>query len=150
MPGTPSIDEEFVVAPAKAGEREAIVALWERAGLTVPYNNPRTDFDFAAGKPNSDVLAGTIDGRIAASVMVGHDGHRGWLYYVAVDPDFRGLGLGARIVAAGETWLRKRGIAKINLLIRDTNTVAEGFYKRLGYEAVPRIVMQKWLISPQD
>jgi GNAT superfamily N-acetyltransferase len=77
--------------------------------------------------------------------MVGHDGHRGWLYYVAVAPDLRGLGCGRAIVAAAEDWLRVRGIPKAQLMIRDTNTGVRDFYAGLGWNEAPRIVMERWL-----
>jgi len=133
------------VRPASAGDRGAVIALWQRCGLTVAYNDPGKDFDFALGMPASDVLVGEVEGAIAAAVMVGHDGHRGWLYYVGVDPERRDQGLGAVIVRAGEVWLTARGVPKVMLMVRETNTVAEGFYHAIGYETAPRIVLQKWL-----
>jgi ribosomal protein S18 acetylase RimI-like enzyme len=93
------------------------------------------------------VIVGLVDDQVVASVMVGHDGHRGWLYYVAVDPNHRGSGFGAAIVEAGENWLRSRQVPKVMLLIRETNTKVEAFYKNIGYETIPRIIMQKWLIE---
>jgi len=67
--------------------------------------------------------------------MVGHDGHRGWVYYLAVDPAFRGAGRGRRLMAAAEAWLIQRGAAKANLMVRAGNTAATGFYQHLGYAA---------------
>jgi ribosomal protein S18 acetylase RimI-like enzyme len=134
------------VEPASAADRAAVVRLWERAGLVASYNDPGEDFDFAAGKQSSDVLVARTNGEIVASVLVGHDGHRGWLYYVAVDPDHQKRGLGATIVAAGEAWLKNRGIRKAMLLVRETNTRVIKFYEGLAYETVPRTLMQKWLI----
>jgi ribosomal protein S18 acetylase RimI-like enzyme len=78
-------------------------------------------------------------------VMVGHDGHRGWLYYVASDPQSRGAGFGRQIVEAGENWLRQRGVAKVQLLVRETNTQVVAFYEHLGFEVAPRTVLAKWL-----
>jgi ribosomal protein S18 acetylase RimI-like enzyme len=115
----------------------------------VPHNDPGEDFDFAVGRENSDVLLGVGEDRIVASVMVGHDGHRGWLYYVAVDPDYQKRGYGAAIVTAGERWLADRQVRKVMLLVRDTNTAVASFYESLKYEAVPRLVMQKWLAPAQ-
>jgi ribosomal protein S18 acetylase RimI-like enzyme len=77
--------------------------------------------------------------------MVGHDGHRGWLYYVAVAPARQRRGLGWRMVEAAEDWLRQRGAPKAQLMIRETNTQVEAFYAKLGYATIPRIVMQKVL-----
>lgn len=86
-----------------------------------------------------------LDERIMCSVLVGHDGHRGWLYYVAVTPAQQGHGFGATIVAAAEEWLRARGVRKVQLLIRPTNVKVRAFYKHLGYETSPVTVMQRWL-----
>ena len=84
-------------------------------------------------------------GDIAGSVMVGHDGHRGWLYYVAARPTSRNKGVGRRMVQAGEDWLRERGVVKVQLLVRETNTKVVGFYEHLGFEVAPRVVMSRWL-----
>lgn len=136
------------VTPASSADREEIIRLWASAGLTTSYNDPGEDFDFAAGKPSSEVLVGRVDGKIAASVMVGYDGHRGWLYYVAVGPDFQKRGFGAAIVAEGERWLADQKVRKVLLLVRETNTSVVRFYEGLQYEAIPRVVMQKWLLPP--
>ena len=130
------------IRSAQAEDEAAIVALWQACGLTVPYNDPAADFRFALGKPNSDVLV--LDD-LSGSVMVGHDGHRGWLYYVAVAADRRRQGLGHALVAAAENWLKQRGVPKVHLMVRETNQAVVSFYQRLGYDSMPRINMQKWL-----
>lgn len=135
----------LTVRPAEASEQAAVTRLWEKAGLTTSYNDPASDFNFAISRPASDILVGIVSGEIVATVMVGHDGHRGWLYYVAVEPNTQKSGFGAAIVAAGEDWLRARGVPKVMLLIRETNTKVARFYEHNGYEAIPRTIMQKWL-----
>lgn len=140
-----SARHNFNITPATAQDRDAVAALWRRCGLVVPYNDPGADFDFARGKASSDVLVGRLEGRVVASVMVGHDGHRGWLYYVAVDPDRRKQGFGAAIVAAGEAWLRARNVRKAMLLVREDNQAVQAFYEAIGYEVSPRVIMAKWL-----
>lgn len=136
---------DLTLEPALAAEEEAVAALWRECGLTVPYNDPAADFRFALGRKASDVLVARQDGRVVATVMVGHDGHRGWLYYVAVAPALQGQGIGAQIVAAGEEWLKARGVVKVQLLVRETNTRVVAFYEKLGFEIAPRVVMSKWL-----
>jgi ribosomal protein S18 acetylase RimI-like enzyme len=133
---------------ASHADREAIVRLWERTGLVATYNDPGEDFDFAVAKSSSDVLVAREHGAIIASVLVGHDGHRGWLWYVSVDPDHQKRGLGAAVVEAAESWLARRGVRKVMLLVRETNTAVVKFYDGLAYETVPRTVMQKWLVPP--
>jgi len=127
------------------GDIDDVIALWQRCGLTRPWNDPRRDIDFARGKENSDVLVGEIDGRIVAAVMVGHDGHRGALYYVSVDPPLQRRGLGRAIVQAAEKWLRARGVWKMNILIRDENRPASSFYEKLGYLRNEAFSLGRWL-----
>lgn len=131
------------VEVASAMQRDAIADLWKQTNLTTSYNDPYADFEFARKSPNSEVLVGSIDGKVVASVMAGHDGHRGWLYYVAVDPDSQGKGLGAAIVTAGEEWLRAQGIWKVQLMVRATNIAVKEFYEHLGYEQSNVVVLQK-------
>ncbi len=122
------------------------MALWRACDLVAPYNDPAADFRFALEGACSDVLVGlSEDGRIEASVMVGHDGHRGWLYYVATHPRARGRGFGRAIVRAGEDWLGGRGVRKVQLLVRESNAAVVAFYEHLGFDLTPRVVMGRWL-----
>lgn len=125
----------------------AVVALWKSCGLTRPWNNPEKDIAFARGKPQSDILVGAIDGKVVASIMVGHDGHRGSFYYVAVDPERQRHGIGRALIRAGEKWLKQRGVWKVNLLIRQENADVQGFYKQLGYEVNEVLSMGQRLIQ---
>ena len=136
------------IRSATDDDEPAVIDLWTRCGLVVSHNDPGTDFRFARTGPSSDVLVALVGDRVAGSVMVGHDGHRGWLYYVAVDPACRLQGLGRSLVAAAEQWLVARGIVKAQLMIRETNGAVASFYERLGYDPMPRINLQKWLKKP--
>jgi ribosomal protein S18 acetylase RimI-like enzyme len=110
------------------------------------YNDPTHDFRFAHGKINSDVLVGiATNGSLVGSVMVGHDGHRGWVYYLAADPNYRKQGIGRCMTEAAEQWLKERGVVKVMLLVRETNTQVIDFYEHLGFETIPRVITQKWL-----
>lgn len=120
-----------------------VVALWQACGLTRPWNDPYKDIAFARGSDGSTVLVLEQDGRIAATVMAGHDGHRGMLYYVAVDPALRRRGLGKAAVRAAEAWLGERGVWKVNLLVRAENAAVKGFYEALGYEVNPVLCMAR-------
>lgn len=136
---------DLVVRPIAPGEEAEVIALWRACGLTRPWNDPEADLAFARGKPASDVLVGLLAGRIVASAMVGHDGHRGTMYYVSVDPAHHGTGLGRAIVAAAEAWLLARGVWKANLLVRRGNERVLGFYGELGYAANTSQPLEKWL-----
>jgi ribosomal protein S18 acetylase RimI-like enzyme len=116
------------------GDIPAVIALWQACGLTRPWNNPAKDIAFARGKPNSEVLVGVIGDQVLSSIMVGHDGHRGSFYYVAVDPFLQRRGIGAATIRAGERWLKERGVWKVNLLVRRENLDVRAFYEELGYE----------------
>ncbi len=123
----------------------SVIALWQRCGLTRPWNNPAADIALARKGRNAAVLVGR-DGRgIVASVLVGHDGHRGWVYYVAVDPDCRHKGYGRIVMDAAEGWLRGLGIEKLQLMVRPDNCQVQAFYQSLGYIEQERIVYAKWL-----
>ena len=124
---------------------ETVVALWQRCGLTRPWNDPHADIALARRRDNSTVLIGRDNGAIVATAMVGHDGHRGWVYYVAVDPGCRKSGFGRVIMAATEDWLRTAGIAKLQLLVRRENAQANAFYQSLGFEESTSVMFQKWL-----
>jgi ribosomal protein S18 acetylase RimI-like enzyme len=122
-----------------------VVALWQRCDLTRPWNNPAADIARARKGPNSAVLVGRVGSAIVATVVVGHDGHRGWVYYVAVDPDCQGIGHGRSIMNAAEAWLQPRGIEKLQLMVRPDNAQAKAFYEKLGYGEQPRVILAKWL-----
>ena len=125
------------------GDVEDVVAVWTAAGVTRPWNDPAKDLAFARLNPHSTVLVAIDRGRVAATVMVGEDGHRGWVYYVAVDPARRGRGLGRAIMTAAEDWLRARGVWKLQLLVREENAGVQRFYERLGYRDLKTVCMQK-------
>ena len=138
----------LTIRSAREDEEPRIAELWRACDLVASYNDPGVDFRFAKAGACSDVLVGeNAEGRICGSVMVGHDGHRGWLYYVAADPEARGVGYGRQMVEAGEAWLRARGVVKVQLLVRETNTKVVSFYQHLGFEVAPRTVMAKWLVE---
>jgi len=130
------------LSPAEA---EAAVALWEEAGLVRPWNDPRADLRRALAGPASTVLAGRLDGRLVATAMVGWDGHRGWLYYVAVGADARRRGYGGEMVRAAERWLSPYDAPKLNLMVRTENQAAERFYESLGYRRAEAATLQRAL-----
>jgi ribosomal protein S18 acetylase RimI-like enzyme len=122
-----------------------VIALWQRCGSTRPWNDPASDIALARKETNSTVLLGRSNGALVASVLVGHDGHRGWVYYVATDPGHRGKGHGRAIMNAAEDWLRQAGIEKLQLMVRPDNTKVQAFYQSIGYGEQQRIIYAKWL-----
>jgi ribosomal protein S18 acetylase RimI-like enzyme len=122
-----------------------VIALWQRCGSTRPWNDPASDIALARKETNSTVLLGRNNGALVASVLVGHDGHRGWVYYVTVDPDRRYEGYGRVIMNAAEEWLRARGILKLQLMVRKDNAQVHAFYQSLGYYNQQTVTFAKWL-----
>jgi ribosomal protein S18 acetylase RimI-like enzyme len=122
-----------------------VITLWQACGLTRPWNDPATDIALATKGSNATVLVGRDNDTIVATVLVGHDGHRGWVYYVAVNPECRNRGYGRAIMAAAEEWLRGHGIEKLQLMVRPDNGQVQTFYQSLGYAEQERIIYAKWL-----
>jgi ribosomal protein S18 acetylase RimI-like enzyme len=122
-----------------------VINLWKRAGLVREWNDPAGDIALARKDSNSTILLGRHDGALVASLLVGHDGHRGWVYYVSVDPDHRFKDYGRQIMTAAEDWLRARGVMKLQLMVRDDNARVHAFYQALGYYDQKRVTFAKWL-----
>ncbi len=117
-----------------AADREAVIALWQAAGLTRPWNDPAADFDLAMANPTSEILLARDGPALVGSVMAGFDGHRGWVYYLATDPDRLGQGIGKALMRAAEQWLQRLGCPRVRLMVRGDNLAAHGFYAAIGYE----------------
>ena len=126
-------------------DRTEVVELWERCDLVRPWNDPHRDIDRKIEHAHDLLLVAAIGARVVGTVMVGEDGHRGWINYLAVDPDQRRQQLGARLMSEAERRLRALGCVKINLQIRRTNSDVQSFYERLGYTDDDVISMGKRL-----
>ena len=94
------------IEPVRDADIEAVVALWDRCGLLRPWNDPRRDIALARAAADAEVLVGRLGDAIVAAAMVGFDGHRGWIYYLAVEPGAQRSGHGRAMMAACEAWLR--------------------------------------------
>ena len=133
------------IEPACPWDRDTTIALWEAAGLTRPWNDPGTDFDNALANPTSDVLLAREGGDLLGSVMVGFDGHRGWVYYLAAAPTHRKRGIGRALMNAAEDWLRQLGCSRIRLMVRDDNPAAREFYEAVGFDVQGVITLGRTL-----
>ncbi len=154
---------KLIVREIEDGDEDDLIALWQACDLTRPWNDPAADLAFARGKPSSQILVGLApnqpdtvppDGTevaapLIASAMVGHDGHRGNMYYVAVHPDHRGNSHGRTIMDAGERWLARKGVWAIRLMIRTANKPVLDFYSKLGYQLSDVVIMGK-RIEPDE
>jgi ribosomal protein S18 acetylase RimI-like enzyme len=134
-----------MITPLGTADIPDLVALWEACGLTRPWNDPDRDARLAITGPSSAILGLRDPQELIGSVMVGFDGHRGWVYYLAVAPDRRREGLGRRLMEAAEAWLRERGAPKLQLMVRTGNAEALGFYQALGLEPQEVVTLGRFL-----
>jgi len=124
---------EFKIRLFQDSDRSDVIDLWHRCHLVVPQNDPQHDIDMKLKVQSDLFFVGTLSNKVVATVMAGYDGHRGWIYYLAVDPDYQRKQIGRRMMAKAESALQKRGCPKINLQVRTSNQAVISFYKRLGF-----------------
>jgi 4-oxalocrotonate tautomerase family enzyme len=136
---------EFKIRSYQAFDESAVIELWHRCNLVVPQNEPKKDIEIKRSVQADLFFVGTVSGRIVATVMAGYDGHRGWIYYLAVDPAYRRQQFGRRMMEKAESALKKRGCPKINLQVRTSNQAVIAFYERLGFSNDDVIGMGKRL-----
>lgn len=122
-------------------DRDALVSLWQRVFPDDPPHNAPAQVLAAKLKVDDLIFVAERDGRIVGACMAGYDGHRGWLYAVAVAPEQRRCGTGTALIAAALKQLKELGCIKVNLQIRSTNTAVAEFYKSLGFEVEDRLSM---------
>lgn len=138
---------KLTIRPYRDADIPAILDLWRAAGLIVPVEEPDRDIRSARASGLGDVFVADFAGPLLATIMVGHETHRGWLYYLAVDPACQRRGLGRAMVRYAEKWLHARGVPKVMLMIREDNLAVRGFYDRLGYRDEPRRMMSRVLTA---
>jgi ribosomal protein S18 acetylase RimI-like enzyme len=135
----------LIIRPCRPEDRAAVLALWRAAGLDRPPNQPEVDLANITGGDRGTLFVGELAGQVAATTVAAEDGHRGWIYYVAVRPSLQARGIGTRMVRHAEAYLAARGVPKMLLLIRHHNTAVQAFYQRLGYATEPCLTMGRWL-----
>ncbi|MEO0501132.1 MAG: GNAT family acetyltransferase [Pseudomonadota bacterium] len=131
---------------ANADDRARVIELWRITNLIRPWNDPVADFDRALQTATARIFLMMAERRPVATVMAGFDGHRGWIYYLAVDPGFGGRGYARKLLAHAEDWLRNEGCPKVELMVRDGNPAA-GFYEHLGWTREPVEVYSRRLVQ---
>lgn len=135
--------------PYEAADEEAVIALWTHCDLVRSWNDPRKDIRRKLAVRPDLFLVGIEDGRLVGTVMAGYEGHRGWINYLAVDPDYQRRGFGGALMAEAERRLRECGCPKINLQVRPTNRAVIEFYESLGFAVDQAISMGKRLESDE-
>ena len=135
----------MIIRPYHRSDKNSLVALWQNCGLVVAHNDPHRDIDRKLAINPDWLLIGELDGMVIASCMVGYDGHRGWLNYLACAPEYRKNGYARQIVVHAENILRKAGCPKINIQIRTDNQQVIDFYHQLGFRKDEVVSMGKRL-----
>lgn len=141
------MEKAFSVVPFDISDRDALVALWQSCHLTKPWNDPHKDIDRKIKDPVGGLFVVHDEQALIASVMLGYDGHRGSVYYLAVHPSYQGCGLGRLLMDYCEDFLLTLECPKINLFVRDTNVAVLEFYDNLGYVLDASRVLGKRLIA---
>lgn len=123
----------LTIRPYHSTDQNAVIKLWVDAGVTRPWNDPLADIERKRAVQQELFLVGEVSGQLVASAMAGYDGHRGWVYYVAVQPDCQRRGYARALMQQVESRLHQLGCPKLNLQVRSDNLAAIAFYQRLGY-----------------
>ena len=139
----------ILIRPLQEADRAAVIDLWYRCNLVVPWNDPDLDISRKLHVRPEWFLVGTSAGKVIATLMVGYEGHRGWLNYLAVEPGFRRRGIARLLVAHAEQLLREAGCPKICLQVRTGNTAALEFYRALDFFRDDVIGLGKRLVDDQ-
>lgn len=145
MVDVPTSVEGLRIRPAAPADTDAIVELWRGAGLLAPHNDPLSDIATKRAQQPESFLVAERRAELVGVCMGGHDGHRGWLNYLAVEGGQRRAGVGRALVDAVEARLRAAGCPKVNLQVRADNALVAGFYEQLGYAVEERLNMGKRL-----
>ncbi|MBC3234475.1 GNAT family acetyltransferase [Pseudomonas lurida] len=128
--------------------RAQVVALWQEAfGYDTAHNLPTLAIDKKLAVNDGLFFVATDKKTVVGTILAGYDGHRGWLYSVAVHADYRRHGLGSSLVRHAEQALTALGCMKVNLQITSGNDGVAGFYEALGYGVEPRISMGKKIVG---
>lgn len=128
-------------------DEPAVVALWQACGLTRPWNDPHKDIARKLTEQPELFLVGTVGEALMATAMIGYDGHRGWVYYLAVAAEHRQRSHGRALMDEAERRLVAVGCPKINLLVRSSNAAVIDFYRSLGYTQDDSVSLGKRLIK---
>lgn len=137
----------MIIRPFENDDRQTVIKLWRRCGLVVAWNDPEADIDRKLRVDPELFVVGIAGSRLVATAMGGYDGHRGSLYYLAVDAEQQGRGYGRKIADYLADLLEQRGCPKLNIMVRSSNTRMIDFYHRLGFKTDEVVCLGKRLIE---
>jgi ribosomal protein S18 acetylase RimI-like enzyme len=146
---------DMKIRPFQLADQAAVIELWQRCGLTRPWNDPHKDIQRKLRIQPELFLVGVVEQesgqqleqKLVATVMAGYEGHRGWINYLAVAPEYQQQGLGQAMMAEVERQLQAINCPKINIQVRSGNQAVIAFYQRLGYAVDDVISLGKRLES---
>ena len=139
----------MIIRPFEDDDRQTVIKLWRRCGLVVAWNDPEADIDRKLRVDPELFVVGLAGSRLVATAMGGYDGHRGSLYYLAVDAEQQGRGYGRKIADYIADLLEQRGCPKLNIMVRSSNTRMIDFYHRLGFKTDEVVCLGKRLIQDE-
>lgn len=139
----------MIIRPFADDDRQTVIKLWRRCGLVVAWNDPEADIDRKLRVDPELFVVGLAGSRLVATAMGGYDGHRGSLYYLAVDAEQQGRGYGRKIADYITDLLEQRGCPKLNIMVRSSNTGMIDFYHRLGFKTDEVVCLGKRLIEDE-
>ena len=137
----------FAIRQFVPNDTNRVIFIWEQCDLVRNWNNPNFDIQRKLNFQKELFFVGLLNDEIIATAMFGYDGHRGWLNYFAVLPNFQKRGFGKQLMTFGEMALIERGCPKLNLQIRNDNTKAINFYQKVGYKEDAAVSFGKRLIE---
>ncbi len=139
----------FSIRSYRESDRDDVIRLWKECKLVVPWNDPQRDIERKQTVQSELFLIGLLQEEIIATAMAGYDGHRGWVYYLAVKPKYQQREIGKQIMKEAEKRLLEIGCPKLNIMVRTTNSDVINFYKAIGYKVDGVTTMSKHLISDE-
>lgn len=143
----PAQSATFTLRPFILADIEPVIELWRQCELIRPWNNPYLDIQRKLTTQPELFLVACLDGQIVGSAMIGYEGHRAWVYYLAVHPSYQKQGIGLALMQKAEQLLIDRDCPKIQLMVRKSNREAISFYEAQGYEVSDVLVLGKRLIE---
>ena len=141
--------KNFVIRTFRSDDEPDVIDLWRQCGLIVPWNNPETDIQRKLSTSPDLFYVGLLDDELIASCMAGYDGHRGWIYFLAVKGACQRKGFASMLVDHAESELIKLGCPKVELMVRKTNENVISFYQSAGYDIDPVMVLSKRLTQDE-
>ena len=134
----------YNIRNASISDSQEIIDIWQEANLIRPWNDPISDIKICLDNKTSTILLLCNQIQILGTIMVGYDGHRGWIYYLAVKGKFQNKGFGRKLIIEAEKWLADKNVNKVNLMVRNSNKSIISFYQNIGYKDDDVVTLSKW------